>query len=41
LESAIAIPQLEERTSAIAIPQLLKECCSATATTQFRNCNFF
>jgi hypothetical protein len=25
-ESAIAIPQLEESTSAIAIPQLFKEC---------------
>ncbi len=29
------------RTSAIAIPQLLKECCSATVTPQFRNRNFF
>jgi hypothetical protein len=41
LESAIAISQLEGRTSAIAIPQLLKKCCSATATPHFRNCNFF
>jgi hypothetical protein len=32
--SAIAIPQLEGSTSAIAIPQLLKKCCSATATPQ-------
>jgi hypothetical protein len=39
-ESAIAIPQLEGSTSAIAIPQLLKKCCSATATPQFRNRNF-
>ncbi len=38
-ESAIAIPQLEGSTSAIAIPQLLKKCCSATL--QFRNRNFF
>ncbi len=37
LESAIAIPQLEGRTSAIAISQLLKECCSTTATPQFHN----
>jgi hypothetical protein len=27
--------------SAITIPQLFKECCSATATPQFRNRNFF
>ncbi len=40
-ESAIAIPQLEGSTSAIAIPQLLMKCCSATATPQFRNRNFF
>jgi hypothetical protein len=40
-ESAIAILQLERRASAIAIPQLLKECCSTTATPQFRNRNFF
>ncbi len=40
-ESDIAIPQLEGSTSAIAIPQLLKKCCSATATPQFRNHNFF
>jgi hypothetical protein len=40
-ESAIAIPQLEGSTSAIAIPQLLKKCCFATATTQFRNRNCF
>jgi hypothetical protein len=40
-ESAIAIPQLEGITSAIAIPQLFKKCCSATATPQFRNRNFF
>ncbi len=33
-ESAIAIPQLEGSTSAIAIPQLLKKCYSATATPQ-------
>jgi hypothetical protein len=39
-ESAIAIPQLEESTSAIALPQLLKKCCSATANPQFRNRNF-
>jgi hypothetical protein len=39
-ESAIATPQLEGSTSAIAIPQLFKECCSATATPQFRNHNF-
>ncbi len=41
LQSAIAIPQLEGSTSAIAIPQLFKKCCSATATLQFRNRNFF
>jgi hypothetical protein len=35
------IPQLEGSTSAIAIPQLFKKCCSATATLQLRNCNFF
>jgi hypothetical protein len=40
-ESAIAISQLEGSTSAIAIPQLLKKCCSATATPQFRNRSFF
>jgi hypothetical protein len=40
-ESAIAIPQLEGSTSAIAILQLLKKCYSATATPQFRNRNFF
>jgi hypothetical protein len=34
LEFAIAIPQLEGVTSAIAIPQLFKTCCSATATPQ-------
>ncbi len=39
LESAVAVPQLEERTSAITIPQLLKECC--VATPQFRSRNFF
>jgi hypothetical protein len=33
-ESAIATPQLEGSTSAIAIPQLFKECCSATAIPQ-------
>ncbi len=33
-ESAIAIPQLEGSTSAIAILQLLKKCCSATAIPQ-------
>jgi hypothetical protein len=38
-ESATAIPQLEGSTSAIAIPQLFKKCCSATATPQFRNRN--
>jgi hypothetical protein len=32
--SAIAIPQLEGGTSAIAIPQLLKKCYSATAIPQ-------
>jgi hypothetical protein len=41
VESTIAIPQLEGSTSAIAIPQLLKKCCSANATPQFRNRNFF
>ncbi len=40
-ESAIAIPQLEGSTSAIAIPQLLKKCSSAIATPQFCNRNFF
>ncbi len=40
-ESAIAIPQLEGSTSAIAIPQLFKKCCSATVLPQFRNRNFF
>jgi hypothetical protein len=30
-ESAISIPQLAGSTSAIAIPQLLKKCCSAMA----------
>jgi hypothetical protein len=40
-ESAIAMPQLAGSTSAIAIPQLFKKCCSATATPQFRNRNFF
>jgi hypothetical protein len=40
-ESAIAIPQLEGSTSAVAIPQLLNKCCSTTATPQFRNHNFF
>jgi hypothetical protein len=34
-------PQLAGSTSAIAIPQLFKKCCSATATPQFRNRNFF
>jgi hypothetical protein len=29
-ESAIAIPQLEGCTFAIAIPQVMKKCCSAT-----------
>jgi hypothetical protein len=38
-EFATAIPQLEGSTSAIAIPQLFKKCCSATATPQFRNRN--
>ncbi len=33
-ESAIAIPQLEGSTSAIAIPQLFKKCYSATAIPQ-------
>jgi hypothetical protein len=33
-ESAIAIPQLKGNTSAIAIPQLYKKCCSATAFPQ-------
>jgi hypothetical protein len=33
-DSAIAIPQLEGSTSAIAIPQLFKKCCSATAIPQ-------
>jgi hypothetical protein len=28
---------LKEALSAIAIPQLFKKCCSATATPQFRN----
>jgi hypothetical protein len=40
-ESAIAIPQLEGGTSAIAIPQLFKKSYSATATPQFCNRNFF
>jgi hypothetical protein len=40
-ESAIAIPQLEGSTSAIAIPQLLKKRCSTAATLQFRDRNFF
>jgi hypothetical protein len=35
-ESATAIPQLEGNTSAIAIPQLLKKCCSATVTPQLQ-----
>jgi hypothetical protein len=35
LESAIAIPQLEGRTSAIAIPQFLKEFFSAIPQSQF------
>ncbi len=39
-ESAIVIPQLDGNTSAIAIPQLLKKCCSTTATPQFCNSNF-
>ncbi len=39
-ESAIAILQLEISTSAIAIPQFSKKCCSATATPQFSNRNF-
>jgi hypothetical protein len=33
-ESAIAISQLVESTSAIAIPQHFKKCCSATAIPQ-------
>jgi hypothetical protein len=33
-ESATAILQLEASTSAIAIPQLFKKCCSATAIPQ-------
>ncbi len=33
-KSAIAIPQLEGNTTAIAITQLLKKCCSATAISQ-------
>jgi hypothetical protein len=37
----IAIPQLEGNTSAIAIPQLFKEMCSATANPQFWDCYFF
>jgi hypothetical protein len=37
LESAIAIPQLEGSTSAIAIPQLLK---NVAPQWQLRNCNF-
>jgi hypothetical protein len=41
LESAIAIPQFEGSTSAIATLQLLKKCCFATATPQFRNRNCF
>ncbi len=41
LKSAIAIPQLEGSTSAIAIPQCLEKCCSTTATPQFRNRIFF
>ncbi len=41
LKSTIAISQFEGRTSAIATPQLLKECCSATATLQFHNRTFF
>jgi hypothetical protein len=40
-ESAIAILQLEESTSAIAISQLFRGCCSATPLPQFRNHNFF
>ncbi len=40
-ESAIATTQLEGITSAIAIPQLFKECCSATVTPQFLNRNLF
>ncbi len=35
--SAIAIPQLEGSTSAIAILQIFKECWSAAAIPQFRN----
>jgi hypothetical protein len=34
---AISIPQLEGSTSTIAIPQLLKKCCSTTTTPQLRN----
>jgi hypothetical protein len=33
-ESTIASPQFEGSTSAIAIPQLLKKCCSATTIPQ-------
>jgi hypothetical protein len=33
-ESAITIPQLAGSSSAIAILQLFKNCCSATATPQ-------
>jgi hypothetical protein len=40
-ESATAIPQLDGSTCAIAIPQLFKKCCFATATPQFRNRSFF
>jgi hypothetical protein len=31
------LPQLEGSTSAIAIPELFKKCCSATATLQLLN----
>jgi hypothetical protein len=47
-ESAIAIPQLEASTSAIAIPHLLNKCCpqpqfflkSATSSPQLESCTF-
>ncbi len=35
-ESAITIPQVEGSTSSNTIPQLLKKCCSATATLQLQ-----
>jgi hypothetical protein len=41
LSPHIAILQLEANTSAIAIPQLFKEMCSATPNPQFWDCYFF